>query len=283
MLLEKFNPAIPAEDDGFSAEEAGPWTLRKNQIIHHYLRVFTGTMKRKFNYLVYLDLFSGSGLKRIDKSQFTYGSPVLALDDSNEFSKYIFCERDPGNFDALRVRVNKYYRNKNVVVFNGDPNRMIDRIEYYIPDSTKKHKVSTFCIVDPFSLDIEFETIRLLAEIGVNFLFLIALPWKEKNAYKRCMNEERELLNAFLGMPCSEVLNDSKVNGNEVFFRNLVKGYHQNLKSLGYMASGSFYKIEESNLSIPFFFAGYYSSTRDTRKIHSEVLKKVVTQVRLFD
>lgn len=282
MLLEKFNPTIPAEDDGFSAEQADSWILRKNKVIHEYLQVFTGTMRRKFNYLVFLDLFSGSGLKRIGDNQYTYGSPVLAMDDSNSFSKHIFCEQASTNTDALRVRVNKYFRHKNVVVFNGNPNTMIDRLEYYIPDSTNKHKVSTICLIDPFSMDIEFETVKALADLGVNFLLVLSLPWTRKEYFKTCVNEEREILNAFLGIPWSEV-GDNSINSDKLFFRTMVKSYHQQLQGLGYKAEGSFHKIEESNLSVPFFFTGYYSNTIGTRKVNSEVLKKVVHQVRLFE
>lgn len=282
MLLEKFNPIIPAEDDGFSAEPADSWILRKNQIIHQYLQVFSSTMRRKFNYLVYLDLFSGSGLKRIGDSQFTYGSPILAMDDSNSFSKHIFCEQSSTNADALRVRVNKYFRHKNVVVFKGNPNTMIDRLEYYIPDSTGKHKVSTICLIDPFSMDLEFETVKVLADLGVNFLVVLSLPWTRKEYFKTCVNEEREVLNSFLGIPWSEV-GDGNTSSDKLFFRTLVKSYHHQMHGLGYKAEGSFHKIDESNLSVPFFFVGYYSNTVGIRKVHSEVLKKVVHQVRLFE
>jgi three-Cys-motif partner protein len=283
MLLEKFNPIIPARDDGFSAEQAGSWTLRKNQIIHQYLQVFTSTMRRKFNYLVFLDLFSGSGLKRIGNSQYTYGSPVLAMDDSNGFSKFIFCEQNSGNADALRVRVNKYFRHKNVVVFNGNPNTKIDRLEYYIPDSSTRHKVSTICLIDPFSMDIEFETVKALADLGVNFLIIISLPWTKKDYFKICINEERELLNSFLGIPWSKVNDDDHFDSDKVFFRTLVKRYHQQLQRLGYTSEGTFHKMDEANLSIPFFFTGYYSNTRGTRKVNSEALMKVVNQVKLFE
>ena len=283
MLLEKFNPAIPAKDDGFSAEEAGSWTLRKNQIIHQYLKAFTGTMKRKFNYLVFLDLFSGSGLKRIGNSQYTYGSPVLAMDDTNGFSKHIFCEQNSENADALRVRMNKYFRHKNVVVFNGNPNTMIDRLEYYIPGSSTRYKVSTICLIDPFSMDIDFETVKVLADLGVNFLIIISLPWTKKDYFKICINEERELLNSFLGMPWSQVSDNEDVSSDKVFFRTLVKNYHQKLRRLGYMAEGTFHKMESSNLSIPFFFTGYYYNTFGIRKVNSEALMKVANQIRLFE
>ena len=283
MLLEKFNPIIPAEDDGFTAENAFPWTLRKNKIIQEYLQVFTSTMRRKFNYLVYLDLFAGSGLKKIDNSQYTYGAPIMALDDSNGFAKHIFCEPNSSKSEALRIRVNKYYRHKNVVVFSGDPNKMIDRLEYYIPESTEKYKVSTICLIDLLSFDVEFDTVKLLSDLGVNFLVLLSLPWEGIDNFQTSTGEERELLNAFLGKPLSECQDYGNIANDEQFFRFMVKNYHMQLKELGYSAKGSFYAIEASEMSIPYFFAGYYSNNKGARKIHSDVLKKVVHQIRLFE
>ena len=155
MILEKFNPVIPSEDDGFAIEFTTSWTFTRNQLIRHYLHLFTGTMQRKFDYLVYLDLYAGSGLKRLENGEITSGSPVIALSEPRRFSKYIFCEINKNYSDALKVRVKKYCRHENILVFNGDPNHLIERLSYYMPVSTKKNKVATICLIDPFSIDIE--------------------------------------------------------------------------------------------------------------------------------
>lgn len=283
MILEKFNPVIPSEDDGFAIEATTSWTFRRNQLIRHYLHVFTVTMERKFDYLVYLDLYAGSGLKRLENGEIISGSPVIALSEPRHFSKYIFCEINKDYSDALKVRVNKYCRQENILVFNGDPNHLIERLAYYIPDSTKKNKVATLCLIDPFSMNIDFETVRILSELDVNFLVVLALPWNSKDSFHFCIDEERELLNAFLGKPWSNYESGMPVSNNEMFFRNLVKYYHQNLRELGYMAKGSFHKMEDTNYDIPFFFCGYYSNTTGTSKIHSEVLKRMSPQVKLFE
>ena len=113
MILEKFNPGFPASDDGFSIENGTHQTFQKNKIIHHFLHEFTATMRRKYNYLVYLDLFAGSGLKNLGNKEYTYGAPLIALEEQNGFSKHILCESNTNLADALRIRVNKYFRNKN--------------------------------------------------------------------------------------------------------------------------------------------------------------------------
>jgi len=284
MILEKFNPKLPASDDGFPIERGTLWTFQKNKIIHHFLHDFTATMRRKFNYLVYLDLFAGSGIINLGKKGFTHGAPVIALSEQNGFSKHIFCESNTNFADALRIRVNKYYRDKNSLIFNGNPNELIDKLVYYIPDSSEKYKVSTFCLIDPFSMDLDFETVRMLSELGMNFLVVMALPWSDKNHYKIYLDEEREKLNSYLGMPWSLVENDQSIDDNEVFFRLLIKNYHQNLKGLGYEGEGSFYPIDEhTHTEVPFFFVGYYRHTNTLKNIQPNPTKNKSTQVDLFN
>ena len=282
MILEKFNPVIPLEDDGFATDQALEWSPKKNQIIRHYLQVFSGTMERKFNYLVYLDLFAGSGLQRQSDGTIIGSSVVEALSISPGFSKYIFCDHDQRKVEALRIRTNKYGRDKNAIVFQGTPNNLIEKLVYYIPESTKRDKVSTLCLIDAGDIDIDFDTVRLLAELGVNFLFILSFPWEDDLAFQRFIEEKREMLHAFLGKPWSQYEAGLNFNSNEVFFRNLVKIYHQNLRELGYLAKGSFHKFDAQTFKIPFFFAGYYSSTVETKRIHSQVKEKFVEQVKLF-
>jgi len=286
MILEKFNPGFPALDDGFPIESDTPWTFQKNEIIHRFLQEFTSTMRRKYNYLVYLDLFAGSGLKNLGGYGYTYGSPVIAMSGEYGFSKHILCESNSNLSDALRIRVNKYFRNKNTVIFKGNPNELIDKLAYYVPDSSQKYRVSTICLIDPFSMDLDFETLRALSELGVNFLLVMALPWSGKDHFKEYMEVEREKLNSFLGMPWSQAQSDQNINSNEAFFRLLVKSYHQNLKLLGYDAEGSFYPIDElSNVEaeVPFFFAGLYRYTGTNKSEPTDLPETKSSQVNLFE
>ena len=282
MLLEKFNPVIPIEDDGFAMCQAQEWSLKKNQIIRHYLQVFTGTMQRSFDYLVYLDLFAGGGLKRTYDGQIVGSSVVEAVSNSPGFAKYIFCEAEEKKLEALRIRTNKYCRHLNTVVFDGNPDEVIEKLSYYIPDSTRRNKVSTLCLVDCDDINVDFETIKFLAELGVNFLFILSFPWSDPSTYQDFILDRREDLRTFLGKPWSQYEKALNFNSNEVFFRNLVKIYHQNLRELGYMAKGSFHKFDALEMNIPFFFAGYYSSTAESRRINTQVAEKLVDQVKLF-
>jgi len=282
MNLEKFNPVIPESEDGFVIEVAGPYFIEKSHLIRHYLQVFSGTMKRKFNYLVYIDLFSGSGLKRLENGEIISGPPSLALAHKDPFAKYIFCVNDQAQCDALRVRTNKYHRDKNVAILNGSPDNLIDKLVYYIPESSKRHKVGAICLVDPHMIEIEFETIRLLGELGVYFLVVLDFPWKEEDTFYQYIEEQRESLNNFLGEPWSRYEKEITIESNEQFFRNLVKIYHKNLRSLGYIAQGTFHKTEAKEINLKEIFVGYYSHN-GINKVDSGVHRENAPQVSLFE
>jgi three-Cys-motif partner protein len=283
MNLEKFNPAIPEEEDGFVIEEADPNFIEKRQLIRHYLKIFSGTMKRKFNYLVYIDLFSGSGLKRLQNGQITSGSPSLAFANADPFSKYIFCEENQAQSSALRIRLNKYCRKENFAIFNGDTNSTVEKIAQYLPDSSKRHKVAALCLIDIKTLEIEFETIRLLAELGVHFLVFMDFQWNQENSFQQCIDKERERLNNFIGEPWSKFEKGIVVKGNDDFFRNLSKIYHKNIRSLGYIAQGSFHETKVEGLQLKHIFVGYYSHTVGVRKFGADSLRVVSPQASLFE
>lgn len=281
MNLEKFNPVIPECEDGFVIEDADPYFVEKSRILKHYLHIFTSTMQRKFNYLVYLDLSSGSGLKLLN-NKIISGSPAIAFANTHSFSKYIFCEENQSQCDALRVRINKYCRHENVAILNGSPNNVIERLTYYLPDSSKGHRVSTLCVIDIKTLDTDFETIRVLSELGVNLLVIQNFIWADENVYLQFTEEQREKLNDFLGEPWSKYEKEGDTNSNEQFFRQLAKIYHNKLRSLGYISKGSFYPVESDDNELQHIFVGYYSHTRITSNEQGEEIKPI-SQVRLFE
>ncbi len=64
----KFNPIIPVNDDGLPCPEVGAWAQQKYKLIGTYCDVFTTSMRSRWDSLVYLDLFAGSGYAKIRNS-----------------------------------------------------------------------------------------------------------------------------------------------------------------------------------------------------------------------
>ena len=93
-------------DDDLLAPQIKAHSLKKYQAIQYYLKIFSTSMKAKWDNRVYIDLFSGTGRAKIEgQGIIVPGSPLLALNVEDRFDKYIFCEKEPEYCDVLAKRV----------------------------------------------------------------------------------------------------------------------------------------------------------------------------------
>ena len=153
-------------EDEFITPKVGLWAEKKYQFIHNYSRIFSTSMKNKWGARVYIDLFAGAGISVIkDTTRKVLTSPLLALDIPDKFDKYIFCDLDPTNLDALQKRVERKYSNTvNVQYIQGDANLSIDKILGSIPPYKRGFHVISFCFLDPFNTgNLCFQTIEKLS------------------------------------------------------------------------------------------------------------------------
>jgi len=163
-------------DDGLKTLEVGNWAKTKHKKIHYYCALFASSMKTKWDYRVYIDLFSGPGKGRIRRTnQIIPGSPLLALNIQDPFDKYIFCEKDTENAIALKKRVMEYFPDRNCKFIEGDVNSKLEEIFTSIPKFSKTFKGLSLCFVDPYKKgELDFNTIQVIAKrLYVDFLVLI--------------------------------------------------------------------------------------------------------------
>lgn len=137
--------------------------------------MFSSAMKGKWDYLVYIDLFAGAGLSRIKgTTRIVPASPLLALEITTKFNKYIFCEENEEKINALRMRVQNHHPEVDCKFLPGDANEIVTSIVREIPQHGKGTKVLNFCFVDPCKLEnLSFDTIKKLSKRFVDFLILI--------------------------------------------------------------------------------------------------------------
>ena len=122
------------QDDGLQTLEVGHWAKMKHKKISYYCSIFASSMKRKWDYRVYIDLFSGSGKCRIrGTKRMIPGSPLLALSIEEPFDRYIFCEKDPLNMVVLKKRAKEYFPDRDYIFVDGDANVKIEEILSSIP------------------------------------------------------------------------------------------------------------------------------------------------------
>jgi three-Cys-motif partner protein len=173
--------------------------------------------------------YSGSGLYSIGHQKQLFPSAALAsLQYELPVSKWIFCEQSSENAKALKIRVNKYFRGKNVVIFESKPEQLIDKFRTYVPQSKGAYKVAVFCLVDPFSIDIPFTTIDKLNDLGFSFLIPYTFSLGGRLDYNFYIKEQRDRLKKYLGgFQDIEKLED--VKSNFEFYKKLVKIQQNNM------------------------------------------------------
>jgi three-Cys-motif partner protein len=70
-----------------------------------YSTLFSSGMKAKWSNRTYVELYAGAGRGKVrGTAKIIHGSPLLALTVKNPFDKYIFCEENAENLEALKAR-----------------------------------------------------------------------------------------------------------------------------------------------------------------------------------
>ena len=192
-------PSVEVTDDGLFCQEVGSWTEEKHSLVSLYAKLFSTGMKQKWDERVYIELYAGAGCSKIEgTSRWIAGSPIRALALEDPFDKYIFCERDAKQLDALKKRVERVAPSARVSFILGDCNQKIDDILAEIPPHSSSHKVLSLCFVDPFDIGIKFSTHRRLSKRFVDFLILLALYMDANRNYETYIKEEKVKIDEFL-------------------------------------------------------------------------------------
>jgi three-Cys-motif partner protein len=162
------------EDDGLLTPEVGAWAEYKYRLVWNYAKMFASSMKNKWGARVYIDLFAGAGRSKIENSkQIVPASPLLALDISSPFDKYIFCDNDEDKRRALQERVKRDYP-KATTEYIEDANEHVGAILDAVPQHSGTYRVLSFCFADPYRLkNLNFNTVRKLSEKYMDFLILL--------------------------------------------------------------------------------------------------------------
>lgn len=270
------------QDDGFVTTAAEPWFKVKVQVIQQYFESFITNVSGKVNDIVFVDLYSGSGLYSFGHRKELFPSVALtSLQDNLPVSKWIFCEQSSENAKALKIRVNKYFRGKNVVIFESKPEHLLEKFRSYIPQSKAGYKVAIFCVVDPFSLDVPFTTLDKLNDLGFTFLIPYTFSLSNRLDYKFYLREQRDRLKKYLG-GFRDFEKLEEVKSNVEFYRKLVKIQQNNMLMLGLNTTVSVHKLNSGLMEMPFYYIGFYSKQLSAKTVAGDIQRQAATQIQLF-
>lgn len=270
-------------DDGLPSTAAESWVKHKVHVISQYLTSFAGQLAGKVDDIIFVDLYAGNGMYSMgSRKELFPSSALMSLSLDVPISRFVFCEQDPDRLNTLKIRVNKYFRNRNVILLDGKPEDILSRLELYVPPTKGSYRSAVICLCDAFSLEMPFNIVKELSGKGFSFLIPFTFALNDRVNYEFYLVESRNRLKKFLGTDMLERL-EQNVDSNTTFYKRLVMIFQNNVLSLGFNGSTSVHKIDSGLMELPVYYMGFYSQNVSTRDIQETVEATHHVQFDLFD
>ena len=152
----------------------GKWTGQKLECVRKYVVAYEKVMKNQNFKLLYIDAFAGSGHGTVEQEgeqsvrDFQKGSPRVILEHTQLFDKYVFVEKDNETFQKLKTLQNDF-PNKKIYFENQDANIYLKRV----CEETDWHSHRAIVFLDPFAIDVKWETIEVIAKTKAIDLWIL--------------------------------------------------------------------------------------------------------------
>ncbi len=222
--------------DGLFLHGIKPHSLDKIIRHNYYARIFATSMKRRWPQRAYLGLYSGPGRARIETTgEIVETSALGALRLPDPFTHYIFVDKDPKSTSALLRRAAVSGCEADVKVLTGDVNDLVPEIKKALPRFSREKGLISFCFVDPFAADLQFDTIRKLAAFKVDFLILLMLGRDVRTNFQRYYEDESNSRIADL-IDCPDWRAEYRRSGEKIV-RFLLRKFDEAMVGLGYQSS----------------------------------------------
>jgi three-Cys-motif partner protein len=175
----------------------GPWARDKLDRLAKYLRAYTTIMQAQHwcREYVYVDAFAGPGTHTLrpatsrttlqdtlmgiaqygsadrDQHEFVAGSPRVALELEHPFTRYVFIDHQPDRIAELKRLKAEYAGHRHIAIREGDCNTYLQ--ERIVRNPQVDWRTWRFLVfLDPFGMQVPWDTIRALGETGAVEIFL---------------------------------------------------------------------------------------------------------------
>jgi three-Cys-motif partner protein len=283
------HPIVPRHDDGLPAPTIGPWGNQKLQLVRAFGGMFTTSMRRKWETLVYVDLFAGGGCSRIRGTEIRIpGSPLVALGLNPPFDRHVLCERDHELMTALRTRVSREHPSLDVRFIEGDVNSAVDAILVQLPAPSRDNRALAFCVVDPFKLrNLRFDTLRQLSSRFMDFFVLVPTHMDANRNWMNYLRPGSMVITEFLGNPTWREDWGIAADRNEPIGNFLTNALGRSMEGLGYRYGGveSTVLIRSDDRNLPLYRLALFSRHELGEKFWAQARKynKEQAELGLYD
>jgi len=155
----------------------GRWSEEKLDLLAKYLKAYSVIMnEQKKSWLkayYYIDAFAGSVRPRAkeDEQRYIDGSPIRALQTEPKFDGHWFVDVNPQRVERVK-KLCEDFPNQIIETYQGDCNDIL--YNEIIPKTPYSSKKRAFVFLDPYGLQVDWETVKELSntktcDIFVNF------------------------------------------------------------------------------------------------------------------
>lgn len=224
---------LKPQDDGLPMRDSGPWVELKLDYVKRYIEVFETSMRKKWPYRHYIDLFSGPGKCRCrDTGAIYLGSALRALTTEHPFTRYYFVDYDPETVAALRERCSASPVCARVQILQDDANKAVKEIVKRIQGIPSLN----LAFLDPEGLELHWYTVATLAEVKkMDLIILYPQGWLNRvmpGALRASGQSDVDLY--FGGTEWRDIYDKYRTREELFLHRNLMDHYKENLARLGY-------------------------------------------------
>ncbi len=272
---------LKVPDDGLRCPDVGRWAEDKYRLLDLYFRLFSTSMKDKWDQRVYIDLYAGSGYSRLEgTSTILKGSPIIALTVPCAFDKYIFCEEKEDLLKALRSRAGRIALDADVTYVLGNCDLRIDEICGAIPRGSTHNRVLSLCLVDPFDFGFKFSTLKRLADVYIDFVVLLAIGMDAVRNYEHYVEGESPKIDEALGNRGWRDRWKAARTPRSGFGRFLAGEFSRSMETLSYRPTPPkrMRLIRMDGRNVPLYYLALFSRSETAHKLWNEVLKYSIDQ-----
>jgi three-Cys-motif partner protein len=149
-------------------DEVGYWSEIKLDILEKYAKPYNQILRSHQLRPIYIDGFAGAGHHRSKTDgRLIEGSPIRALAVEPPFEALHFVDIDGARVTQLR---NLSANHSNVFVHQGDCNEIL--VQRIFPELSFKSRQRALCILDPYGLHLNWQTIQAAGKSKIIEFFL---------------------------------------------------------------------------------------------------------------
>lgn len=279
-MAKNFKAIQIVQDDSLELMEVGNWSQKKYKLVGKYCDIFTSGMRNKWN-LIYIDLFCGPGfVKNKQSGAILKNSALIAMSLQHKFNFYALNDFNSKNCEALETRIKRLYPNISYNIFNLDANTNIEEIIQQIPEFNNGKPDLFFCFLDPFSLNLNFETVRTLARFQSDFLILHALQMDARRNIVKYMGQSNDTVEKFLGNSNWRNKYQEQEYIQKDFTKFLSEEYDSSMNVLGYEPAKK--EIIKNTQGNGIYYLAFYSKHSRGLDFFEKVSKGDNDQLELF-